>query len=314
MQITLGIQWTKDGLAPEQVEFDPELHMFLTGHFNRTRIKTSLLHNVTSNHTVWGTRSADMGDIPATAAIVFMGIAKHRNDSGVPCMVDAGTSHIMLKELTNHNWNRDGPFVKQAHLLMHTAGNFDKGTITVTVHRAQDVQLADLKIAAMHIDGETAGRSMIRYIQQVMDKEQRMGDTLDGTSNIRCPIDASQAGWQLTGVPTPAQGYVLNPERPKSNGMFWSNAYERVMARDDLNPHKWDTMTIVERARITIKMVVYPVQYMPYIGDKIDRNRRKQTYRVQLKQGIEDFGDALVMWSGDCEDLAKVHCFSFCFI
>ena len=65
------------------------------------------------------------------------------------------------------------------------------------------------------------------------------------------------------------------------------------MRRDGRKPQDWRTMNLVERARMTIKLVVYPVQYMPYIGDKIDRNRRGRTYRVQLKQGMEDFGDAL---------------------
>lgn len=59
----------------------------------------------------------------------------------------------------------------------------------------------------------------MEYMQQVMDEETSMGDTLRGTSNIRCPFDFSQvseflwdehtltfananvkAGWQLTGT------------------------------------------------------------------------------------------------------------------
>ena len=175
----------------------------------------------------------------------------------------------MLSELTKHNWSRDGPFQKDIHLLMHTAKNFDKGVVRVTVHRPEHVALAGLKIAAMHIDGPSAGKEMMEYMQRCMDIEVNMGDTLRGTSNVRCPFDFSQAGWQLTGVPTPAQGYVLNPERPRSNGLFWANAFERIMARDGRKTADWAKMNKMERARMTIKLVVYPVQYMPYIGDKV---------------------------------------------
>lgn len=85
----------------------------------------------------------------------------------------------------------------------------------------------------------------------------------------------------------------MNPERPRSNGTFWTNAFERVMTRDGKKTSDWQHMSITQRARMTIKLVVYPVQYMPYIGDKIDRNRRGQIYKASLKVGMEDFGDAL---------------------
>lgn len=87
VEIQLDVQYVKCGLAPEQVEWDPELRVFLTGHFERraTRIQLELGAQPTS-HRVAGSRNPDLGDIPATAALVFMGIAKHRNDQGM-CVV-----------------------------------------------------------------------------------------------------------------------------------------------------------------------------------------------------------------------------------
>lgn len=322
VEITLRVHYVKCDLAPEEVEWDPELRTFFTGHFQRQAVRIPLgkPHNHVnagekskSNNDnnddggaikIVGTRAADLGDIPATAAIVFQGIAKHRNDYGVPCMIDAGTSHIMLTELDQHAWN-SGPFVKDIHLLMHTANNFDKGTVRITIEKQEHVNLCGLKIAAMHINGASDTQLMVNYMKRVLDMGNRMGESRAGTEGVQCPYNFSQDGWQLLGMPTPAQGYMINPELPVSNGLFWTNALERTMAHDGLKPHDWHKLTKVQKARATIMMVVYPIQYLPYIGDKIDRNRRKQQYRVQLKEGMEDFGQALVMWAGDCEDLAK---------
>lgn len=159
VQITLDVQYVDCGLAPQEAEWDPELRLFLTGHFERRAIQFPLkLGAKPTTHVVTGTRQPDLGDIPATAALVLMGIAKHRNDSGVPCMIDAGTSHIMLSELDKHNWQRDGPFQKDVHMVMHTAQNFEKGIVRITVHEPGHLALSGLKIAAMHIDGPSAGK------------------------------------------------------------------------------------------------------------------------------------------------------------
>lgn len=305
VSIQLDVNYVKCDLAPEQVEWDPELCVYLTGHFKRQMSRVPLELNKSMTCHVQGTRAAELGDIPSSAAIVFMGIAKHRNDAGVPCRIDAGTSHIMLSELQQHNWTRDGPFVKDVHLLMHTANNFDKGTVRITVHETNHIQLAGLKISAKPIGDEAVAKRVIDYLKENMHMCNEMGNTLPGTQNVQCPFDFSQAARQAIGIPIPAENYVLNPECPESNALFWDNAFENVMKRDGYKPQDWHRLTPNQRARIAIQLVAYPVQYMPYIGDKIDQNRRGRTYRMSLKRGMEDFGDALLVWAGDCEDLAK---------
>ncbi|HEY9818429.1 MAG TPA: hypothetical protein V6D20_21855, partial [Candidatus Obscuribacterales bacterium] len=133
---------------------------------------------------------------------------------------------------------------------------------------------------------------------------QHVGDTIPNTERIQAPYDISESGLEFTGgVPLPAMAYVKY-ETPKSNGRFWDNALEVVLRREQpaQRPEDYMKMNHTRQAQTMALICVYVAQYLDYISDEVDRNTRFKRYLNQLKQGYENFGDAGVTWSGDCED------------
>lgn len=96
-------------------------------------------------------------------------------------------------------------------------------------------------------------------------------------------------------------------EVPETNDRYWLNAMNTVRRRNGVDASvRWKDMTVPQRATLMVGMQVLLTQYLDYIGDKTDRNSRfiGNDYNAALRQPSENFGNALVLLSGDCEDLA----------
>ena len=94
---------------------------------------------------------------------------------------------------------------------------------------------------------------------------------------------------------------------PETNDRYWLNAMNTVRRRNGVDASvRWKDMTVPQRATLMVGMQVLLTQYLDYIGDKTDRNSRfiGNDYNAALRQPSENFGNALVLLSGDCEDLA----------
>lgn len=128
-------------------------------------------------------------------------------------------------------------------------------------------------------------------------------------------------------VPLPAAAYCMY-EIPDSNVEFWDNALEVVLDRENKSVARdYPKMDIAGKARVMVEVQVLFTQYLDYIGDKVDKNKTNQgtkkiggdwvnpahssnckscgkSYDPRLRVPCENFGDALALLCGDCEDLA----------
>jgi hypothetical protein len=302
VKYTLTLQCLVDNSAPTEFEWGLTQHVYLTSHFDTEPVVIRVKEGeVPKTVELRGTLPFKArGKIPATAAICFAATAFHRNATGVPCMVEVGTSHVMLSEL-----ERPG-FTKDIHLTMHTVQDkWEKARLRVAL-KTKTID-AGLTLAPMQINASTAGANLQQLLQTTYNMEMKMGNTIPGTSNIRCFLDISESGIQLTGTYIPALAFVQG-NTPPSNELFWKNALNTVLAREG-----HDTTWFLncgdknEQARIAFLFVDYPVTILPYLGDQIDRrSRHKQnSEKSVLKVGFEQFSHIFALLAGDCEDLAR---------
>jgi hypothetical protein len=310
MSIEIGfeLECVVNNLADKAVEWGLTHYVFLTGHFERTPVIVHTTHEgAKANVVLKGKLPAGArGEIPALAAVCFAGIAYHRNDSGVPVMVDIGTSHILLSELNAVPTGKT--FKKDVHLKMHTVDDqYEKAVIRITANKSMKIS-SHLKFAPMHISAELISEHLNSYLKSLYMKEMSMRNTIPGTDNIRAFIDISEEAFQSIGAPIPALTYAFG-EIPKSNALFWENALTNVLKREDMTINDFMNMDKQQKARFAFLLIDYPVTILPYIGDMVDRrSRRSKNINAAieaLKVGCENFGECLALLGGDCEDLIK---------
>jgi hypothetical protein len=222
----LTLECLENNLAPAEFEWGLQVHTYLTSHFERSAVTHRVdVGKPASDVRVQGKLPFSYkGNIPATAAICFAATAYHRNDNGVPVIVDIGTSHIFLGEIQGtfsadprqharmlrKIGNRAATgvattFTKDIELTMHTTEDkYTKALLRVTCNTQQIGQA--LRFHPMHIDANTAGQALERHLQELYHGEMHMGNTIPGTDNVRCFLDISEEGSQLTGRPVPALG------------------------------------------------------------------------------------------------------------
>lgn len=312
-EITFTLTHVKNELSPN--EHKPVILCYLDARWDREATRVDLSRGKPQTVKLTGKLPHSLTEVPVTAGIGFASFAWRANEFGNPCLLDTGVTHMYLKDIEAGLKRGNGTFTQNLKLLMNTADRFEKGEIQVTFQEKHFNP--NVRIAAEHI-GVDIGNSMIEYIQGNLMAEQRMRDTIPGTERMRVPYDMSESGMQSTrGEPLPAVAYVL-AETPKTNTLYWENAFENVMRRDNA---KWNRLTLEGQARATVLMISYCAQYLDYVGDTIDRNVRQVEYGKRcglfhdkqnnkfvvtkdLVQGYENFGDAITTWSGDCEDLA----------
>jgi len=305
VSVNLSITYVQSNLSP--AEKHPQVRCYLDARFDREPVTIQLERpGETHKARVTGKLIGNHASIPPTTALCFASMAWRRNDMGSPCLLDAGVSHIEFGEIAQ-GILASGAFEKDMHMRMYTAQGLDKGMIRIRVTGIDGVKIKDPSIIGHQLCNARETIPLITaYINETIGTEQKMRDTFEGTENMRIPFDFSESGIQTTlGTPLPAAAFVMS-ETPKSNTLYWQNAFETIMRRDNLEPAQWNRLNLAGKARATVLTICYAAQYMDYVSDTVDKNTRIQQYNKQLVLPYENFGNAMAMNSGDCEDLAAV--------
>lgn len=295
------LRYVENDLSPSETNLT--IKLFLGSNFKRDP-QTIALDESDANARypvqVQGLLPRRMGDLKSTARLALASFAQTENNFGAPCFVDAGTTHVQLVDIQREIRER-GVFEHVLPFEMHTADNLIKGRVQLTVTK---LDMGGIPFARAPIGGSLndQGKRLMTYIQSTMELTDSVRNTIKGTENIKAPYDISESGLEYTGgVPLPVFAYGKY-EVPQSNARFWDNALEVVLKRENRTPDSYHHMSHVRQAQTMALVTVYVAQYLDYISDEVDRNNRYNKYKEQLKSGYENFGDAGVSWSGDCED------------
>ncbi len=119
-----------------------------------------------------------------------------------------------------------------------------------------------------------------------MQTEMTMPNTFPETGNVRIPLYWGDFGMSKRGAPLPAAAYFMC-QVPKSNRLFWTNALDVVLARENRTVHDVDRMSLDEQSRVMADINCLVVQAMDYISDTVDQNKRAIA-------GLEGFIGAVV--------------------
>lgn len=294
LKIDFDIRYRNTNFSPH--ERNPFIRCFLDARFDR---------NVTDVHLVKNHSASVSGvlkegyEITSRTALCFASIAWRNNETGAPCMLDTGVSHVTFKEISE-GIKTHGKFTKIMHMIMHTADNLEKAQVEISI-KELNCEFKAEPVGANY--PQLISASINQYINATMQIEQSMQETFGPqTTNMRIPYDYSESGIQSTnGTPFPAVAFVMS-ETPKSNDHYWENAFTVVMDRDGLKPEHWERLNDVGKARAAVNTVCYIAQYLDYIGDTVDKNVKGSRYDKNKVVPYENFGDALGLISGDCED------------
>lgn len=300
LSIDVQLTYLHDRLS--SAERAPQVHLYLETYFKR-RASIVQLGREKSVHRTQVTGQIAQPEIPATYSLCMASFAWRPNDQGVPALQDTGVASVALGDI-DAALQSSGSFSRDVALTMHTAQGFQKNVLQIKVTKMSGPRIVHPVVISEHVEGNA---NIAEYISSNVEEEQKMNETFGpSTANMRIPYDFSESGIQTTlNTPLPAVAFVMS-ETPESNELYWKNAFETIMARDDMRPHDFRRLNKIGQARATILTLCYAAQYMDYVGDTIDRNRRYQAFRRALVQSYENFGDALATDSGDCEDLAGV--------
>lgn len=301
LKIDFDIRYRNTNFSPH--ERNPFIRCFLDARFDRNVTDVHLVKNGISDvqtykHSVSGTLKEGY-EITSRTALCFASIAWRNNETGAPCMLDTGVSHITFKEISE-GIKTHGKFTKIMHMIMHTADNLEKAQVEISI-KELNCEFKAEPVGANY--PQLISASINQYINATMQIEQSMEETFGAqTANMRIPYDYSESGIQSTnGTPLPAVAYVMS-ETPKSNDHYWENAFTVVMDRDGLKPEHWERLNMTGKARAAVNTVCYIAQYLDYIGDTVDRNVKGSRYDPRLVQPYENFGDGLSFFAIDCED------------
>jgi hypothetical protein len=178
-------------------------------------------------------------------------------------------------------------------LVMHTIDIEPKLSLKITLDQAIGLNFA------ASISGAVGPRAPLddinRYMDDIVRRESSMSDTIPGTERIRVPAYIGEQGLELSqGKPMPAIAFLLR-DIPRTNTAYWENAFQNVMARDQLAPGDWGRLNKKGQARAAILTIVNLTQALDYISDTVDRSGNIE--------GIEEFSSGLDTGKGsDCED------------
>lgn len=295
LSIPFTITYQESYLSP--AERHPELICYLDRRFDRepTHIKLKCEQGALHEGKVEGNISRAVKVYPANTSICFQALSWRGNEFGDPCELDNGIAFVSLEKVAEAI-KRDGVYSEEILTRMYVAQGVAKHkfNLTITADQFKQIQVGPTPIRG------NVGDDLKNYTDYVMQLEQKMEDTLEGTERMRLPFYFGETGFQ-TPYPLPSVAYLMY-EIPKSNANYWINAFQTVMRRDGVESfrrlNKWG------KARATILTICYAAQWLDYVGDTIDRNTKFQRYARELVEAYENFGDALSTWSGDCEDLA----------
>lgn len=356
------IIYSECDLAPKHLECKPVLGLYLGSQFVRDIESGGVVHiplnedNLGTRYSgsLVGTLRRDQGNVlPMGAPIGIESYAVHRNDIGTPCYVDVGASMALVGDVVTEIQKR-GRYEHQHELLIRTAmlqgdDHIRKGVITLRItgyqlgnavklpppHQMPAIGTQALvleRIAATQQRDET----VMSYVQATMQHELGFPDSLPNIQRVRVPMDISETGAAMTGsVYLPIAAFAM-AETPRTNADYWVNAFERVMARQNLagprTPREaqligasaayatsaareslsaqaiaaYNQMDTVGKVSVMASMIAYAIQTMDYIGDShITANRNDRVRGVPAFIAGESMTDGHKTGAGDCEDFAK---------
>lgn len=309
VKLTFRIEHYKCELAPKFIESAPRIEAYFSSEIDCKPVEIKLIENSAKTQVYQVELEGTVNTrrkFPLDAKLVFASFCTTFNDTGAPCMVDAGTAFIPLAKILKHT---HGVYTTDVHLKMHSVENYEKGRFKFTA-RAKDFDLGRVdmpnvqEMIGSHAGCKQADEAMAEYLNRVMAIEGKMGTTIKGTKNVRCPFYYGQAGMQSTTTPVPAAGYCMF-KAPKSNLRFWKNAMDTVLDREGKTAVDVKHMDWTHKARLFSEIMVLQTQYFDYMGDKIDTNIRGSAYSWSKRKGCEVFGTSGFCKCGDCEDHAN---------
>lgn len=326
VEVDYEFRYAECELADAFAETLPVLEMFYDRHFERSEKTGGIVHipldendrSVIYKGTLTAKIHRRVGAIPPTSAIGLASFSLKRNQFASLCYVDAGTSHIKLGPVLEHfeRNHKNEPYSKELSLVLHTTkqmtqngavGGVEKGKLVmhITDIRMGGVQFMHESQSPLSAPIESISQSLMEYVSSCMQQQSTMKDTIPGTSLIHAPMEISESGIELTkSMYLPVTAYAMF-ETPKSNLGYWRNAFERVMARQNGDVSDFDDFDLDSKAMTMAQIMVFEAETFDYVSDEVDRNNRtKGVYDALKKMGYENFGDATVTTSGDCEDSA----------
>lgn len=238
--------------------------------------------------------------LPHDLRVGVAAFAWRKNDYDAPCLMDIGTNHLLVSKIQDAvAGSPTGEYSEKIPVIMHTVNNYVKGHLLFSFRKNAIKLSPGLEFSLPSI---TSQLNISEYIENTLRVEQRMRDTIPGTTRIRVPYYMGEYGLELAEKsPLPALAFVVT-EIPKINTRFCVNALQNVMVRDGLVLADWDRLNTEGKARAAVLSVCNMIQAFDYVSDTIDKNTPDQAYDPKKIESIENFGNGLVTGSLDCED------------
>lgn len=322
IELDFTIKYLDCELADERVESKPVIRTYYDTHFERTESGDGILMTELDEHDLskvyGGTLKAKVernkARIPMTACIGLASYAQRRNEFGMVCYTDAGSTHVKLADIFE-GLKRNKQFKTELPLLMETTriqadAPIEKGRIEFTVTRARvgkGIQFLSSENCIVCTSPESQ-----KQVADILDSrvafESSMQDTWEGVQNVRAQMDISNVGVELTKTYfTPIEGFaIVNPL--EINVDYFQNAFECSLRRRNLDPERdYKHLDVAHKAEVMAELCTFAAQSFDYISDSVDTNNRQSgnRYDPHLKWSSEIFSDSGVMFSGDCEDGGK---------
>ena len=244
-------------------EHDPVIHVYMDATFGDTPFRrvaplfpgttAPSITTLTTHLFRFGSQAAELAS-PSYACLCFALSVVKINESGVPCMCDAGVAYISWNEIVAAAV--EGFVVGVACLLAYSLtpapprsltrkltfqmaeeDNLIKGWATVMVSfdgsglQGFASTTAPPGLASVYV-GDQLARLIDTHIAGCQAIEVGRADTITGTGNVRCPyyLGSTRSPLLRTDILPPAIAYLLC-ETPFSNRAFWENALTLVQGR-----------------------------------------------------------------------------------
>lgn len=326
VEIDYELTYVACELADKRVENAPRLRMYYDTNLIRTEaeggIVTLALDEDHLEKVYAGKLKArsnpQLGNkIPATTCIGFAQYAQRRNEYGMSCYTNAGTTHVKLYEIMDavdagKTFEQELP-LQIENLRINGGEALEKGKINFKVKSIKlgpKISIIKKELCALSASYDQMETLLTTFISERMDDESLIPDTWgEQTANVRAPMDIEAAGIEMTKrCFLPVEAFAMG-EPLVTNVGFFQNAMERQLARRGLNvKDDYPTFDLARKAELMAEICTYASQSFDYISDTVEGSNRMKdkVYNIRLKKGNEDFHDSGVTGSGDCEDGAHL--------
>ena len=244
-------------------------------------------------------------NLPDFSAIVFGANVRMLNSANVWATSDAGRAIIYLKDLFgNPQKYKEGVLLE---LKNYTAGTY-KATLRVkiVVDPPSVIEKVQFYNTVKNLSTKVSAKSVETYIEELALTELEMPETFGPEAKgVRIPYLRGESGLlHFKGkIPLPSIAFCFGIDLVVINDAYAENALNQVLMSDNRTLGDldwWRTLPVTQKARYAVDMVIYPIWFIEYITDFIDKDGSGE------KQVYDNFGDStrIGYWSGDCEDSA----------